>query len=212
MMEILWTILLRFINARFRIGRLFGVLFTINYSFVAVPIAVAVYCWPDFRLFCGLMSLCIGIAASLLIHEICHAWTGHHFGRHVREIGLLPIGGYTLFKECPGTCWADLFISLAGPLGNGMLCVGLAALEIGLLDGDILTRLTKTIEQLYGNDPAIEDLPFLVVWVTAVLRINVILFIFNLIPAFPLDGGRFLRILLAHSMSQGHAANATMYI
>lgn len=71
--EITWRILLRFINARFHIVRMFGVLFTINYSLVVVPIAVAVYSWPDFRLFCALMSFCMGIAASLLFHEICHA-------------------------------------------------------------------------------------------------------------------------------------------
>jgi len=212
MHEMMWKILLRFINARFRIGRLFGILFTLNYSLVIVPIAVAIYCGPDFRLFCGLMLFCLGIAASFLFHEICHAWVGHNFGHHAREIGLLPIGGFTLFKKCPETSLADLLISLAGPLGNGVICIVLAALEIGLLDGDIIDRLSQTIELLYDNDTAIENLPFIIVWVNAVLRINVILFVFNLIPAFPLDGGRAFRIFLAHFMSQYHAANATMYI
>ena len=212
MSEVLWAILLRFINARFRIGRLSGILFTINYSLIAAPIAVAIYCWPDFRLFCALMSFCIGIGASLLFHEMCHAWAGHHFGYRVREIGLLPIGGYTLFKKCPGRCWADLFISLAGPLGNGVICGGLAVLEIGLLDGDIMARLNQTIEQLCGSDTAIEDLSFLVVWVNAVLRINVMLLIFNLIPAFPLDGGRVFRIILLHLLTEHNAIVITMCV
>ena len=212
MREMMWKILLRFINARFRIGRFFGILFTLNYSLVIVPITVAVCCGPDFRLFCGLMLFCLGIATSFLFHEICHAWVGHNFGRHAREIGLLPIGGFTLFKKCPGTSLADLFISLAGPLGNGVICIGLAALEIGLLDGDIIERLSQTIELLYGNDTAIENLPFPIVLANALLRINVILLIFNLTPAFPLDGGRVLRICLANFTSQYHAAKVTMYI
>ena len=208
----MWKILLRFINARFRIGRFFGILFTLNYSLVIVPIAVAVYCGPDFRLFCGLMLFCFGVAVSFLFHEICHALVGHNFGCHAREIGLLPIGGFTLFKKCPGTSLADLFISLAGPLGNGIISIGLTALEIGLLNGDIIERLSQTIELLYGDDTAIGNLPFPIVLANALLRINVILFIFNLIPAFPLDGGRVLRICLANFMSQHRAANATMYI
>ena len=114
MHEITWRILLRFINARFHIVRIFGVLFTINYSLVVVPIAVAVYSWPDFRLFCALMSFCMGIAASLLFHEICHALAGRCAGRHAREIGLLPIGGFTLFKQAPGGGWVELFIIRSG--------------------------------------------------------------------------------------------------
>lgn len=212
MYEVLWAIVLRFINARFRIGRLFGVLVTINYSIITIPIAIAVYCWPDFRLFSALMSFCLGIAASLLFHEMCHAWAGHYFGYRVREIGLLPIGGYTLFRKRSGTRWDDFFISLAGPLGNGMICVGLVALEIGLLDGDITARLRQTIELLYGDDAAIEGLLFLVVWANAVLRINVILLISNLIPAFPLDGGRALRIILSHVWTERHAGVITMWV
>ena len=212
MHETIWTVLLWFINARSRIGRLFGILFTINYSLIAVPIAIAVYCWPDLRLFCGLMSFCMGIGASLLFHEMCHAWAGHHLGYRVREIGLLPIGGYTLFRKRSGTRWGDLFISLAGPLGNGMICVGLVALEVGLLDGDIMARLCQTIALLYGDDAAIEGLPFLVVWANAVLRINVILLIFNLLPAFPLDGGRALRIILSHVWTERHAGVITMWV
>ena len=212
MYEVLWAIVLRFINARFRIGRLFGVLVTINYSLISIPIAIAVYCWPDFRLFSALMSFCLGIAASLLFHEMCHAWAGHHFGYRVREIGLLPIGGYTLFWKRSGTRWDDLFISLAGPLGNGMICVGLVVFEVGLLDGDIMARLCQTIELLYGDDAAIEDLPFLVVWANAVLRINVILLIFNLIPAFPLDGGRAVRTILSHVWTERHAGVITMWV
>ena len=212
MSEIGWTILLQFINARSRIGRIFGVLFTINYSLALVPIAVAVYCWPDFRLFCGLMSFCIGIAASLLFHEICHALAGHYVGRYAKEIGLLPICGFTLFKQFPGSAWGDFFVSLAGPLGNGFICVVLVVLEIGLLDGGLSERFFQIIELLFGDDYAMENLQFLVVLANAVLRINVILLLFNIIPAFPLDGGRALEILLAHALKEHHAAVATMVI
>lgn len=212
MSEIGWTILLRFINAYFRIGRIFGVLFTINYSLALVPIAVAVYCWPDFRLFCGLMSFCIGIAASLLFHEICHALAGHYVGRNVREIGLLPIGGFTLFKQFPSGSWADLVVSLAGPLGNGFICVGLIVLEIGLLDGSINERFVHVVELLYDDDITMDNITFLTVWSNAVLRINLLLLVVNLMPAFPLDGGRCLRILLVHFMTQHQAVATSVFI
>ena len=212
MSEVLWAILFRFINARFRVGRLFGVLFTINHSLIVVPIAVAVYCWPDFRLFCGLMSFCMGIAASLLFHEICHALAGRCAGRHAREIGLMPIGGFTLFKQFPERGGADIFVSLAGPLGNGLICVGLIVLEIGLLDGGINERFAQIVELLYDGDTTMDNISFLVVWSNAVLRINLILFVFNLMPAFPLDGGKFMRIILAHFMPMYHATVVAVFI
>ena len=212
MKNIALDLLTLFVNARFRIGRWFGVLITTNCSFGLVPIAVAVYCWPDFRLFCGLMSFCIGIVASLLFHEICHAWVGHYVGCYAKEIGLLPIGGFTLFKQFPGSGWTDFFVSLAGPLGNGFICVGLVVLEIGLLDGGLSERFCQIIGLLFGDDYAMENLQFLVVWANAVLRINIVLLLFNIIPAFPLDGGRALRILLSHALKEHHAVVATMVV
>jgi len=187
-------------------------LFTINYSLVVVPIVVAVYSWPDFRLFCGLMSFCTGIAASLLFHEICHALAGCCAGRHAREIGLLPIGGFMLFKQAPRGGWAELFISLAGPAGNGLICVGLIVLEIGLLDGGINERFAQIVELLYDEDTTMANITFLVVWSNAILRINLILFVFNLMPAFPLDGGRCMRIVVAHFMPMYRATVVAVFI
>ena len=212
MREIAWTVLLRFINARARIGRYFDVVFTINYSLALVPIAVAVYCYPDVRLFFALMSFCAGIAASVLFHEICHAGVGRWVGRPAKEIGLLPLGGFTLFRQFPGSGWTDFFVSLAGPLANGFICVVLVVLEIGMLDGGMDERLCKVTELLFGDDCTMENLQFIVVWANAVLRINVVLLLFNIIPAFPLDGGRALRILLAHALKEHHAGVATMVV
>lgn len=212
MREAIGTALYRLTKARWRIGRFFGVLFTINYSLVVVPITLAVYCYPDVRLFFALMSFCVGIAASVVFHEICHAGAGRCVGRAASEIGLLPIGGYTLFEESPGEGWTALFVSLAGPLGNCLVCVFLVALEMGLLNGEIQERFSKISALMFCDDIAIDNLPFLVVWANAVLRINVMLAVFNLVPISSLDGGRCLRILLAYLMPRHHAIATSIYV
>ncbi|MFN8604058.1 MAG: site-2 protease family protein [Candidatus Binatia bacterium] len=125
--------------------------------------------------------------ACVVAHELGHSVVGMRLGYKVRDITLLPIGGIASFERMPTDPRQELRIAIAGPLVNVALAAALWALliatggftpvtSVGVASGGLLERL---------------------------LMVNVMLAGFNLLPAFPMDGGRILRAFLAQRM--GHA-------
>ena len=125
----------------------------------------------------GLLWLAV-IAARVVVHELAHSIVAIHRGATVREIVLLPIGGVSKLENLPETPRDEFAIAIAGPLAS----FGIAALGAAIagLFGQSLLPV-----DLYGG-PILHK----VVW------FNLIVGAFNLLPAFPLDGGRVLRSLL----------------
>ncbi len=144
-----------------------------------------------------------GIVLMLLLftcvtlHELGHSIAARAFGIPVRDITLLPLGGVAQITKNPEKPLHELIIAAAGPLVNVVIAgilfavVG-ASLAAAMLDGQGL---------LPGglNQPSLETLLF---WLLAA---NISLVLFNLIPAFPLDGGRMLRALLAMGLGYPRA-------
>jgi Zn-dependent protease len=135
-----------------------------------------------------------GVALMLLLffcvtlHELGHSLVARAFGIQVREITLLPLGGVAILTKNPDKPLHELLIAAAGPLVN----VVIAAVLIAVLGADVRTSLLDA----QGLIPDARSTSFttLLYWLLAA---NVSLVVFNLIPAFPLDGGRMLRALLA---------------
>ena len=127
--------------------------------------------------------------ASLLAHELAHALTAQRYGVRVDGITLWLFGGVARLRDEPPTAGADLWIAAVGPLTSLVLgaVFGIAALVAGLLGLGIVTL------GVLG-------------WLAA---INVVLAVFNLIPASPLDGGRILRGILWKARGDRHAAAVT---
>ncbi len=136
-----------------------------------------------------------GIAFILLIflcvilHEFGHAMAARFFGIQTPDITLLPIGGVARLQRMPDEPWQELVVAIAGPLVN-VVIAGILIPVLGLrLDAELMEKLAS---------PSGAILPKVAV-------VNVMLVIFNLIPAFPMDGGRVLRSLLAMIMPHSQA-------
>ena len=136
------------------------------------------------------------IFACVVAHELGHSLVGQRFGYRVRDITLLPIGGVASFERMPTDPRQELLIAAAGPLVNVVLAAALYGIlavsggfqpidEVGVTEGSLLERL---------------------------LMVNVFLAAFNLLPAFPMDGGRMLRAILARRMDHALATQTAARI
>src|ERR1035437_4745901 len=170
-----------------RIGRFFGIEVFIHWTFWILIVWI-------FLMQLGSGGVGQAVTAALFIlslficvvfHEFGHALVARRFGVVTKDITLYPIGGIASFESLPEKAWQELLVGVVGPLVN---------LAIALLLGLYLSAS--------GNLPDLEkinsttdmfQMPFL--WNLFVA--NIVLGVFNLIPAFPMDGGRVFRSILA---------------
>lgn len=135
------------------------------------------------------MGLMILLFTCVVLHELGHSLVAQRFGLTVREIVLLPVGGVARLEKNPEKPLHELLIAAAGPLVNVVIAVllffvGGLAVNLGALEGGALLRTS-------------DGPPSLVTLWGWLFTANVALALFNLIPAFPMDGGRILRAALA---------------
>jgi Zn-dependent protease len=127
--------------------------------------------------------LLLALFACILLHEFGHILMARHYGVRTPDVILLPIGGVARLERIPEEPRQELLIALAGPAVT-------AAIALVLY---LLLRLT-------GGDAGVDELNPVAPFLNQLLVTNVWLLLFNMIPAFPMDGGRVLRALLASRM------------
>ncbi len=139
--------------------------------------------------------LMVVLFGCVVLHELGHSLVARGFGLPVRHITLLPIGGVSQMEKNPETPAQELVVAAAGPLVN----VGIAVLLFFTTGAAATLRNTPAAELAKSLTPG---LPTALLWLFVS---NVFLAAFNLIPAFPMDGGRMLRALLAMLVGFGEA-------
>lgn len=185
-------------------GRLFGIDIRIHLTFFFLLLFV----WMTESVSRGTLSAAralglVGIIfGSVVLHELGHALVARRNGVPVRSIVLLPIGGITVMDDSPlgpkqPDPGRDIRIALAGPWVNGMIATTAAMLILLLAPN---TRLS--LPPLVHSGNLLRSL----VWA------NVFLAFFNLLPAYPLDGGRVLRAILSRRMGYMRATRRAVTV
>src|ERR1051326_20064 len=183
-----------------RLATISGIKVSVHWTFLLLILWVIVSTYIRTKNMNNSMMMVIFILAlfvCVVLHEFGHALTAKSFGIKTRSIVLLPIGGVAQIEELPEKPSQELWIAFAGPAVNVVIAGILYALMY-------ILRLTPTLsEPLTLNQSN---------FMFYLFSANFALALFNLIPAFPMDGGRVLRAILSFSMNRDKATQISTFI
>ena len=172
---------------QWKLGRFAGIDVYIHATFLLLIGWVGVSHWLEHQswgeVFNGILFI-LALFACVVLHEYGHALTARKYGIKTRDITLYPIGGVARLERMPEKPIEELWVALMGPAVNVVIAAGLFAYLF----------LTNSLVPL--NQLTVASGSFL----ERLMTVNISLVLFNLIPAFPMDGGRVLRAILAMRM------------
>ena len=148
-----------------------------------------------FGLYVIILFICV------VLHEYGHALMARKYGVKTRDIILSPIGGVARLEKIPEEPYKELLIAIAGPLVNVVIAILLSTLTLIIFSGGILPSAENLELLKYPSE-----------FIRFVIVMNIALFVFNLIPAFPMDGGRILRSLLAMKWGRVKATRIAAFV
>ena len=168
----------------FKIADIAGIKIQMHLTFLIIVAWFALAYWQMEGTMRGVLegvSFLLALFFCVVLHELGHALTARKFGIRTRSITLLPIGGVAAIEKVPDDPREEILIALAGPAVS--LCIALLLWILLTVTGTLVS-----VEEL-----SVVGGPFL----QRLMIVNLIIAVFNLIPAFPMDGGRVFRALLS---------------
>jgi len=171
------------------LGRWFGIDVKIHWTFWLLLGYIAYAAYSAGQPLAGVLAsvgLVVSVFVCVVLHEYGHALTARAFGIGTADITLLPIGGVARLQRMPEKPWQEFLVAIAGPAVNVVIAGMLGAL---ILIADVPAR------------PLLAEPIVNVSFLAQLLAINVVLVVFNMLPVFPMDGGRVFRAVLATTMS-----------
>jgi Zn-dependent protease len=175
-----------------KLARIAGIDVYVHATFFMVIAWIAVVHWNESQSLAAVVDgvgFILALFGCVVLHEFGHALTAARYGIRTRDITLLPIGGLARLERMPDVPLQELWVALAGPAVNVVIAMALFAWWQG-------SGASESVEQIGVATGS---------FVERVMLANVFLAVFNLLPAFPMDGGRALRALLATRMEYTRA-------
>jgi Zn-dependent protease len=167
-----------------KIARLFRINVFLHWTFWLLPLWVMLNQHEGSMLPLWMnMVLIAALFVCIVMHEFGHALTARHFGIRTRSITLSPLGGIAQLERMSHEPWEEFWIAIAGPMVNVAIAMVLGVFL--LLGVNLDPNLMETTPGMFVG------------WL---LVMNIVMVVFNMIPAFPMDGGRVLRAILSGSM------------
>lgn len=177
------------------LGRVFGIRVQIHWTFVFLigwVVFMELSRGGDFNSVILYIGFVLAIFGCVVLHELGHALTAKRYGINTRKITLLPIGGVASLERMPEEPKKEFMVAIAGPAVN--VVIALLLYSIVPVD-NFISQDPEVLEQTLSH---VTPNNFLFYLLTA----NLMLVVFNAIPAFPMDGGRVLRALLSMRMDR----------
>lgn len=182
----------------FQLARIAGIDVRVHATFFLLLAWFAVVYYADGGYLAAINGLIfiVLLFVCVVLHEFGHALAARAFGINTPDITLLPIGGIARLERMPEKPSQELLVALAGPAVNVVIALGLYLVLGRIFTGEDWTALLSDDSNLLSR----------------LLAINIILVVFNLLPAFPMDGGRVLRSLLAMRISHARATKVAAVV
>lgn len=205
-------------SQRFRLGTFFGIDLFVHWTFGLLIAYVVYLSWEYGReMITFAVAQLLAVFLCVTLHEYGHALAARRYGVGTHDITLLPIGGVARLNRIPRVASQEFVIAVAGPAVNVAIALLLGGLLFVVGEGEMFEPIwamafeeasTETVPEALSETVQATDSPSSqesasptgLDFVRSILLINVMLIVFNMIPAFPMDGGRVLRSLLAMVM------------
>lgn len=176
-----------------KIGHFFGIGVYIHWTFFLLPLWAIMALGDSSISPLTILTLIGAIFTCVVLHEFGHALTARLFGIDTKDITLYPIGGVARLERMSDKPWEEFWIAVGGPAVNVVIALLLiiGGIGIGMVNPTLIqfpteAGFTSTTSLLYWN----------------LLFANIIMILFNMLPVFPMDGGRVFRSILAMWMGQ----------